>query len=186
MFALTWRTLFRGRGRSVLIALLAICFAAPAAAGTIVGRFTYEVDSGFCDIFPDPGCEPFRYFTLENNATESLAGLMFSASIEIGGITYDFIDTDPLVSGTSTLTNALAPPPFAPGATAALLFTGDNAADYFGTLVLSPVVLHYPESSSPPFAADVVFTPNAVTEAPSWLVVVIGIGALAAGRLFVA
>ena len=172
--------------RFALIALAVVWSAAPAAAGTIVGQFYFERDFGFCDP-NDASCQPFESFTLINivDPAGPLAGLTFSALIQIDGIDYEdqFIDPAPIGSGEFAMTSGLpATPPFAAGGTASLVFNGGNVADYFGTLSLSNLLED--DVSSPTFSADVVFTANAVTEAPSWLVVVIGVGALAVGRLF--
>ena len=180
----------RGRTALLLVALLSLS-SAPAAAGTIVGQFYFERDFGFCDPTVDPTCQPFEYFNLINTVDPagSLAGLTFSALIQIDGIHYEdqFIDPAPIASGGFAITLGLpVTPPFTGGGKASLVFTDGNVADYLGTLSLSNL-LYDDGSSSPPFSAQVVFTPNgsvAVTEAPSWLVVVIGLGALAVGRCF--
>ena len=180
--------------RCVLLALLAAFCAVPAAAGTIVGQFYFQRD--VCDTDIDPFCDPsfqFEYFNLINIVDESgpLAGLTFSGLIQIDGIDYEdqFIFPDPIGAFGSAITSGLpATPPFAAGGKASLVFNAGNFADYFGTLSLSNLL---DEGSSSPdddvFFADVVFTANGgvpVTETPSWLVVVIGLSALAVGRAF--
>lgn len=174
--------------RCVLLALLAAFSAVPAAAGTIVGEFFFVRDDS-CRSF-DPSCQPFEYFNLTNivdvTAAPSLAGLTFSALIQIDGIEYDdqFTSPAPIGFGEFAMTLGLpATPPFAAAGRASLFFNGGNVADYFGTLTLSNPLRD--DASSPSFSATVEFTPNgpvAVTESPSWLVVVIGLGALAVGR----
>lgn len=173
--------------RCVLLALLAAFFAVPATAGTIVGEFYFERDVFACG--GDPACQPFEYFNLTNTVDPDgpLAGLTFSALIQINGINYDyqFIDSTPIAIYGFAITNGLVPGPLAAGGRASLVFNGGNVADYLGALSLSNDhgnVLYDDGTFAPPFSAQVVFTPNAVPEAPSWLVVVIALGALAVGR----
>ena len=163
--------------RCVLLALLAAFFAVPATAGTIVGEFYFQRD------------QPFEYFTLTNTVdpVDALGGLKFSGLIQIDGFDYDeqFIDPAPIGSGESAMTLGLpATPPFAAGGKASLVFNSTNVGNYFGTLSLSNLLED--DVAAPTFSAQVVFTPNAVPEAPSWLVVVIALGALAVGRHFLA
>jgi hypothetical protein len=190
MFALIWRQFRDGKGaaRCLLLALFLIGSAAPAAAGTIVGQFYFERDFGFCDL-ADPTCRPFETFYLTNVVDEKgpLAGLTFSALIQIDGIDYDdqFIDPTPIASGGFANTTALPLiPPFAGGGMASLVFTDGNFSAYSGTLGLSKLL--YDDGSPEGFSAEVVFSANPVTEAPSWLVVVAGAVALAAGRVLLA
>ena len=182
--------------RCVLVSLLVVWSAVPAAAGTIVGEFFFVRD--VCDP-ADEFCQPFEYFNLTNivDPLGPLAGLTFSAVIQIQELlpdsTVHVFDYEeqlfplPIAFGEFAMTSGLpATPPFAGGGKASLVFADGNVADYFGTLSLSNL-LYDDGSSSPTFSAQVVFTENgpvAVTEAPSWLVVVIGLGALAAGRAF--
>lgn len=185
--------------RCGLLALLAAFSAAPAVAGTIVGQFYFQRD--ICDPLFDEFCEfdePFEYFNLTNTVDPAgpLAGLTFSALIQIGGINYDYqFDEIPLASYEATYTLALPPTgPFAAGGRASLVFNGGNVADYFGTLSLSnllydDLILDDDDGYSPSFSAAVEYMENgpvAVTEPPSWLVVVIALGALAVGRGFLA
>jgi hypothetical protein len=190
MFALTRRAFCGDNGvsRCLLLALFVIWSAAPAAAGTIVGQFYFERDSGFCDP-DDDSCRPFETFYLTNVVDESglLAGLTYSALIQIDGIDYDdqFIDSTPIAPGGFANTTGLPlTPPFAGGGMASLVFTDGNFAAYSGTLSLSNLL--YDDGSPEGFSADVVFSANAVTEARSWLVAVIGVCALAACRVFLA
>ena len=182
--------------RCVLLALLAAFSAVPAAAGTIVGEFYFQLDSGFCDP-TDPTCEPFEVFYLANtyvpvDALDPLVGLSFSAVIQVDEIDYvdQFFYGLPLASGEFDFTLGLpSTSPFFGGGKASLIFNG-NFADYFGTLSLSNEhgnVLYDDGSASPPFSAQVIFTPNGpvgVPEVPSSLVVVIALSALVVGRAF--
>jgi hypothetical protein len=173
--------------RCVVIALLVVCSAAPAAAGPI-GQFFFERDNSLCELLGDPSCVPFESFTLLNTVDEagSLAGLTFSAVIQIDGVDFleQFIDPTPIGSNQSMSTTALPViRPFDSGGMASLIFTGGNFASYFGTLSLSKPL--FDDGSPEGFTADILFSANAVSETPSWLVVVIGIGILAAGRIFV-
>jgi len=184
--------------RCGLLAVLAAFTAAPAAAGTIVGQFYFQRD--VCDFDVDPFCEPafqFEYFVLDNSAIDSLAGLTFSATIQLDGSDYEdqfiFPTPGPIASGESTTTFGLSPTtPFGAGGVASLIFSIENAVFYPGTLSLSNLLfddLNLDDGYTPSFSAAVVYTeddPVAVTEAPSWFVVAIGLGALAIGRaLFV-
>ena len=174
--------------RCVVIVLLVVCSAAPAAAGPI-GQFFFERDNSLCELLGDPSCVPFESFNLFNTVDQSgpLAGLTFSAVIQIDGEDYtdQFLDPSPIGYGGSMSTNALPLiRPFASGDLATLIFTGGNFASYSGTLSLSKPL--FDDGSPEGFTADILFSANAVSETPSWLVVVIGIGTLAAGRIFLA
>ncbi len=184
--------------RCVLLALLAAFSAVPAAAGTIVGQFYFDRDSFLCELLGDPECVPFEQFRLENLGLAPYADLVFSAVIQFNGINYgyqfdhgpsidpnDFIPV-PVLPGGTVGTPALDPPPFA-AEQVSLVFNIENAALYPGTLSLSPFSFDDDDFSLLVFSAAVEYTENGsvpVTETPSWLVVVIGLSALAVGRAF--
>ena len=175
----------------LLLALLAVFSAAPAAANPIVGSFYFQ--TGVCDFVAEPECDPafqFEYFVLDNAAYGALAGLTFSAVLQVGGTDYvdQFFHSLQLASGESVLTSGLpSTSPFIGGGTASLVFTG-NFALFGGTLGLSNLLYDDADPTGdylPSFTAAVEFiedAPVAVTESSSWLVVVIGLGALAVGR----
>ena len=174
----------------LLPAFIAVLSAVPAVASPIiVGSFYFT--PGACDFVADPDCNPdfqFEYFTLDNNG--GLPGLTFTGVIQVGGTDYgdQFFHSLELAPGESVSTLGLpSTSPFIGGGTASLIFTG-NYASLGGTLSLSNPLfddLNPSGDYSPSFTAHVQFTedgPATVTETPSWLVVAIGLSALAVGR----
>lgn len=179
-----------------LLALLVVFSAVPAVANPInpiVGSFYFQ--PGVCDFAAEPNCDPafqFEYFVLDNSAYGELAELTFSAVIQVDGSDYvdQFFHTLELVSGESVATSGLpSTSPFIGGGIASLVFTG-NFALFGGRLGLSNPLSDDRDPTgdySPSFSAAIEFIPDvpvAVTESHSWLVVVIGLGALAVGRAF--
>ena len=116
--------------------------------------------------------------TVDVTAPPWLADLTFFGFIEIEpfvGSNYElfFNDPDPIGFGGSAIVYA----PFPDRATAGLMIAAGDAARFPGTLKLQRL-------SSTAFSADIEYDPVAVTEAPSWLVIGVALGALAAGRVF--
>jgi len=164
--------------RCLVPAFLAVLSAVPAAASPIkVGSFYFFGD------------EFFEYFVLDNNADGPLATLTFSGLIQIDGSDYaDQFDPGPIASGGSVFSSGLFPiAPFTGGGKASLVFTS-NAASFGGSLGLSNLLfddLDLTDGYSPSFTAAVQFiedAPATVAETPSWIVVAIGLSALAIGR----
>jgi hypothetical protein len=173
----------------VLFVFLFVSAAVPAAAGTIVGTFSFQRD--ICDPDIDFFCDPpfrFEYFTLQNDVEllpVEFLELTFSGSVrvEIGPFEdrYDFFD--PLLAiGEGTKSELLRSQPFV----FTLDLTIEDPVRYPGTLEAKNFAYDPPPGGglAPTFTAEVVYTAKAVTDAPSWLVVAIALGALAGGRSF--
>jgi hypothetical protein len=166
--------------RCVLLALLAVFAAAPAAAGTIVGQVYFQRDI-ICDI---DVCDPpvqFEYFGSLNVA--ELPGFTFSTLIQVQNgpdvDTYEFFD--------SGISEALWSQPFFD--LLSFAFTADDVSLYPGALTLGKLEYVGPpplDGFAPMFQVEVVYNEASVTvpEAPSMLVVLIGLSALAVGRAF--
>lgn len=172
--------MLRHFSRCLLLAVLAAFSAVPAAADPItenVGEFYFQGD------------EFFEFFVLDNNASGLLAGLQFSAIIQIDGSDYaDQFDPGPIGSGTSVFSPGLFPiTAFTNGGRASLIFTIENSSLYPGQLELSNSLFYGDANEAPSLNARVFYTgevPATIPEAPSMLVVLISLSALVIGRSF--